>query len=433
MPELKVQGSQVDLGSGLSVTVVQIAGFVDAQNYGAFQDALGAVSGKRHPLVILDFEKVDYVNSSGIGLVIKHHQVCKENGGELVLAGVSKPVGLTMHMLGVSSFVPFLESREAAKEYFKKAFEQASGQEGRFYDYLRQKVGAAEGQQLKYKLPLREEGPKKTGRASILMVVPKSDYFVEIMKFRLHDHADPTGRFNIVTDCAEALRVFDDVNPDLVVLDDGVPGAEDFLFAVKIQKGRSLTSILKIYGRVRDIEAAKDFKIWENDYLVEPFDVMALFTLSEAELQRVPADRRELLQQVHFQFRTTDRNIDKANDLAHSLIDQIGMREDDRVALFAAFKEGVDNGAYHGNRNDPSLTIDVHFIVSKEKVTVYVQDEGEGFDYLSHLSGKDGAQAFQEAKERIINQGQRGGLGVLLMKKCVDKLEYEGKGNTLRF
>ena len=38
---------------------------------------------------------------------------------------------------------------------------------------------------------------------------------------------------------------------------------------------------------------------------------------------------------------------------------------------------------------------------------------------------------FERAKERI-RAGNRGGLGILLMHKCSDRLEYTGRGNVVR-
>ena len=43
----------------------------------------------------------------------------------------------------------------------------------------------------------------------------------------------------------------------------------------------------------------------------------------------------------------------------------------------------------------------------------------------------DSKEAFERAKERI-RQGNRGGLGILLMHKCSDRLEYTGRGNVVR-
>ncbi len=41
-------------------------------------------------------------------------------------------------------------------------------------------------------------------------------------------------------------------------------------------------------------------------------------------------------------------------------------------------------------------------------------------------------EGFEKVKRRIVEEAVRGGLGILLMSKCTDRIEYSGSGNTLR-
>lgn len=57
-------------------------------------------------------------------------------------------------------------------------------------------------------------------------------------------------------------------------------------------------------------------------------------------------------------------------------------------------------------------------------------DEGEGFDTEIYLSRGVSGNPVDAARER--NQaGGHGGLGIMLMLKCVDKLEYNYAGNKI--
>ena len=91
----------------------------------------------------------------------------------------------------------------------------------------------------------------------------------------------------------------------------------------------------------------------------------------------------------------------------------------------------MDNAARHGNKNQERKLIDVIYLLDKEKVTVTVEDEGDGFDTELFLSrGREG-NAVAAARER--NQaGRVGGLGIMLMLKCVDDLEYNYIGNLVK-
>jgi serine/threonine-protein kinase RsbW len=206
----------------------------------------------------------------------------------------------------------------------------------------------------------------------------------------------------------------------------------EFVNRVKIQKERSLTSIIKLYPRARSVQEELEFKIWENDYLVEPFEVLELFSLTEAELCRVPKDKKVFQQQVHFEWRTTPENVEKAYKLSDLILRQSVANSEDATALYAAVKEGIDNAVVHGNRSDSSKTIDANFLVDHKKVTVIIEDQGEGFDYEYYLTRVHNEEAFEKAKRRILDEGVRGGLGILLMSKCSDRIEYSGGGNVLR-
>jgi len=63
---------------------------------------------------------------------------------------------------------------------------------------------------------------------------------------------------------------------------------------------------------------------------------------------------------------------------------------------------------------------------------VIVEDQGKGFDFEYYLSRIDSREAFEKARRRILEGGQRGGLGILLMHKCCNRLEYSGAGNIVR-
>ena len=177
------------------------------------------------------------------------------------------------------------------------------------------------------------------------------------------------------------------MSPDLVVVDERSDPKGEFVNRVKIQKERSLTSIIKLYSKEKDLRSELDFKIWENDFLIEPFEVLELFSLTEAELVRVPKDRKVFQQQVHFEFRTSPENLEKANKLSDLILRQSVPLQDDATALYAAVKEGIDNAFVHGNNAAADKTIDVNFLVDRKKITVIIEDEGEGFDSSTTCRG----------------------------------------------
>jgi anti-anti-sigma factor len=428
MPKLHHRILEKPVADGRPETFFQVSfsGFVDAANYAAFEKVLEDAFRKGGRFAVADFQELNYINSTGISAIIRFFGLYKERGGVFCLAAVPKTVGLSMHLLGVTSLIPFLKDIESARQHFQDVLE------GRIEVREEARAEPAKGE-LPLPLPGKKPATAKEipGLASsrVLLVYPMKGRFSRIL--RLHfNRLD--GRFILLHDIKEAIDRYDELRPDLVVLDGRLDPKGEFVTRLKINKERSLTSVIKLYEKATDVEGEVDFKIWENDYLIDPFEVLELFSLTEAELRRVPRDRKVFQQQIHFEFRDTAANIEKANKLSDLIIRQSLKAEEDRTALFAAVKEAIDNGVKHGNRKASNLTIDVNFLVDNKKVTVIIEDQGRGFDYEYYLSRIDSQEAFEKAKRRIIEGGQRGGLGILLMAKCCDRLEYSGPGNIVR-
>jgi serine/threonine-protein kinase RsbW len=80
---------------------------------------------------------------------------------------------------------------------------------------------------------------------------------------------------------------------------------------------------------------------------------------------------------------STLENVDTAEELAVNMAQRAGMEDEDLMKIGMAVRESVVNAVVHGNRY--SANKKVRFLVSadKEKFTVLVSDEGEGFDIES--------------------------------------------------
>ena len=409
--------------SAETTTVLSFSGFIDAANYTLFERSLEEAYAAGGRFVILDFHDVLYINSTGISVIIRYFELYNQRGGLLCLAGVTKDVGLSMHLLGVTSFIPFLKDVPAARAHLRSMVESAGAASTSEARVSVPEPSLATRQVVRFRR--RPGGP--SGR--VLVIAPNEGRFTRVMRRRFEAL---NGDYHLLHGTEEALKRFVDIAPDVVVIDNRCDESGRFVERLKMDRKSSLSSIVKLYAKHIDVHAELDFKIWENDYLVEPFEVLELFTLAEAELVRLPKDRKVLSHQMHFEFRTTQHNLERACKLADVALRQSVTHEDDATALFAAVKEGIDNAARHGNRLDPKKTIDVNLLVDKKKLTVIIEDQGNGFDYEYYVSRLDDEETFDRARKRIQEENARGGLGILLMYKCTDRLEYSGAGNVLR-
>jgi anti-anti-sigma factor len=426
MPKLKHLFKPVAIEGGRTVMVIHVAGHIDAASNAAFEAILGDPLRNRIRNVVVDLSRVEYVNSTGISALIRYYRDFRALGGELVLAQVPREVGLSMHYLGLTAVVPFCKDTREAVAYFRDA--ARTGLSDGYFEYIKRKYGKDPHARVKVKLPLWRRKADRPKDSSVLMVTPESDLFTEILRLRLFD---PAGQFNIVPNTRTALDRLEEYKPHLIVLDNRAEGAEAFLEEVKINRRQGLTSILKIYGRGEKPSAFQAFKVWENDYLVEPFEVMQLFRIAEAELRRVPSDRQAAQHQVKFQFRSTTDNLVKAQAFVKGLMEKSGLAGDAETAMTAAVGEALQNAVQHGNRRQAEKAVTANCILTPKKVTVYVEDEGAGFDHAAALAKLAGAAPIDAALHGSAGPG-RGGLGLTLIKKCVDDLTFLDRGRIVK-
>jgi len=418
MPELNAKIEKLTTEGTKEVAVLSLVGFIDSSTFVSFENVLEMLLREPEQDVIIDLSDLTYINSSGMSALLIYYRSFLDTGKELVLTCMSADVDTTMSLLGLTSVVPSFKVRQDAVEYLSSA--PAGSRQ--WTPQAREPVAAAE-------LPAvsaRPELPSRDG-ISVLMIMPQKDHFTEVTRLRFEQRK---ARCHMLNSCVEAFSRFDEINPDLIILEDKLAQSEDFLWKVKAKKNKSVVPVLKLYWTGTDINARKDFKIWENDYLVEPFELMELFLLGEAELKRLPEDRETILHHTHFEFRTTGKNIDRALELARTLSSEAGLSGDRFSEINAAFAEGIDNAVRHGNKGNPDQFIDVVFQLDTEGVTITIEDEGDGFDFEWHL---ERARKIASGQPMSVDKsGRVGGLGIPLMFKSTDRIMYFGRGNIVR-
>ena len=68
--------------------------------------------------LILDFSKVRYMDSSGIGMVLGRYRKLDEKGGSVVISGCSAVVQNILNMAGIFSLMQYRNTTEEAVSYF---------------------------------------------------------------------------------------------------------------------------------------------------------------------------------------------------------------------------------------------------------------------------------------------------------------------------
>jgi anti-sigma B factor antagonist len=84
------------------VAVVDVSGEIDVLTSGALRDRLLAVAGKGHDGLVLNLDNVDFIDSTGIGVLIGVWRRVQAGRGTLALAAPSRRTRRTFDIAGVS-------------------------------------------------------------------------------------------------------------------------------------------------------------------------------------------------------------------------------------------------------------------------------------------------------------------------------------------
>ncbi|MGE3852868.1 MAG: ATP-binding protein [Planctomycetota bacterium] len=272
-----------------------------------------------------------------------------------------------------------------------------------------------------------KEGVEQIKTASVVLAVPTRDFFTETIEFHFNRAGWAVSTYQNVDD---ATGVVTPQGQWLVIVDAALPNWNRLVESIKGNKETSMVPVIVMLPKGADVNKWKEFTIQGNSAIAQPFEIKQLLTIAEAELQRASEEAIFFRQEVMFTFPTTDENIDRANELAAQLFAGSGLDDEGQVALCAAFREGVGNAAQHGNRHRRDKNIHIMFLLDHEKITACIKDDGKGFDWRLYVDDTHGKNAVEKARKRH-QEGKLGGLGIMLILKCTDRIEYNESGNQL--
>jgi anti-sigma regulatory factor (Ser/Thr protein kinase)/nucleoid DNA-binding protein/ActR/RegA family two-component response regulator len=266
-----------------------------------------------------------------------------------------------------------------------------------------------------------------TGLFQILLVVPRKNFFTGVMAARL---SSARSEVSLVEGEEAAIEHARKYHPNLIVLDVGLPDPLRVVQEIKKNKETCFSATIRVLGEGESATTFKALSVLSDENIIEPFELGDLVKLAENELSRSAEERNYFEHSVHFKFPSTEEELERADDLVAHLLSQSGLNEEDATKLGVAFHEAADNGCRHGNKSAENKCVEVQYYVDREKVTLSVTDEGDGFDTEIYMSRGVSGNAADAARERH-KEGRVGGLGIMLMLKSVDKLEYNYAGNKL--
>jgi anti-anti-sigma factor len=104
--------------SNPAVSVVDVAGSFDINTVVEFEVVLEDFFKKKYYKIILNFEKLTYVSSAGVGLLVGNFKEIRKNGGDIKIAGLSLDVYKVFDILELTKvFRIFKTEQEAVSDF----------------------------------------------------------------------------------------------------------------------------------------------------------------------------------------------------------------------------------------------------------------------------------------------------------------------------
>lgn len=118
MPALNFKLKNLKAADGTTATMAEIAGSIDATTIVQFQNIMDKLVEKGVKNLILDCSSVKYINSTGLGTLLKYVDTFESMDGHIGFTRVPSKVMLVMEMLGFNALFTIVPDEAAALRYF---------------------------------------------------------------------------------------------------------------------------------------------------------------------------------------------------------------------------------------------------------------------------------------------------------------------------
>lgn len=413
---------QLSDGRKLTCAELKLKGRIEASSIDTMQKAVLPLCDKEKLHVVLNLFDVDYTTSTGLGAFIKYHNLIKRKGGHISLLVPPKgDVRQVIELLGINELMPVFHSEEDLKT--------------RYLDLYRGLNQVKPSDQQKLAMVRAEAGAQVDGgmnkdpnsSSKVILAADEKHFFFDVL---MDDLKEKGFEVDFADNAKLAWQYVKKDRSAVIVVDYALTGYEDLCMSIKNQAETSACSIIRVFPAGKSPEKVPYISIIPNEHVVEPCSLEQLTAFIASEVARHKDESHYYLHELYFGFPTNIDQIEKANDLIERVM-TVAFREGGSKILnfIASVREAIDNAKRHGNQGDEDKQIRVLYLRDKDKVTVTVQDEGEGFDYRVYLENASTKNIAELADTRPIEKP--GGLGIALMRKATNKMSYNDRGNEL--
>ena len=110
-----------DLNEVENAKLIRFVGDLDATNVENVLEKVYNLLNDGDVKLVADFEKLRYVNSTGLGVLLHFNKTAKEKGGCFKIANVNENVFEIIEIIGASSLLEIFEDLDEAVESLRQA------------------------------------------------------------------------------------------------------------------------------------------------------------------------------------------------------------------------------------------------------------------------------------------------------------------------
>lgn len=405
----------------LEAETLELKGRVEAATIGRLQKEIMDLMWRKNTNVIVNLRSMEYSTSTGMGAILQLNNRLEKQGGRLCILGPTPEVQQVLELLGVDEVMPIFKDEKDLCDRFLSLPRRNFTLKNEQMDLAMLRAEASLGaMERKFQERDNEEG-------HVIMAAPEENFFFIILTERLEKQGC---KVQFATSAKEAFRLVRDSNASALLVDYALKQYEELCLNVKSEPMTSSCSIIKVYPEGKKPGRGEDLSIIPNQHVEEPCSVDQIATFLLNEIKRHQSEGQYFNHELYFGIPSSPDMVAKAARYIERVLGSSGADlEYQKGAVIAGLREAMDNARRHGHNEDEELHIRVLFLRDRDKITLVVKDEGNGFDYESVLEDLGGQNLTDEAGTRPLHMA--GGLGIPLMKKSSSQIKYNDLGNEV--
>ncbi|MDD3875237.1 MAG: ATP-binding protein [Bacteroidales bacterium] len=114
-------------------------------------------------------------------------------------------------------------------------------------------------------------------------------------------------------------------------------------------------------------------------------------------------------------------NIHLVENYIEKICDHYNINNTYFAHILTSVTEAVENAIFHGNKNNPSLKVQINFSIKPEGYSFIIKDQGNGFNLASVPDATDPEADFSKTEGR----------GIFIMKSLADDVKFLNNGSAV--